>query len=611
MPTWGLTAEQRDSGPWGLDPELLLPSKTLTDPVHGDIYLTRLEKLIVDSPPMQRLRRVRQLGTTHIIYPGATHSRLSHALGTLRAAQDLLDAVWNSRSNPQARSFPKTLIAEWEEEGVLDEQFARATVLARLGALLHDLCHVPMGHTVEDDLQLLTPHDGNLARFEALWSKLDATAREPIDADPVFRRELRHLIVSKGDDAKNFQSTYPFVEDIVGNTICADLMDYLQRDHLFTGLPIALGRRFMDSFFVASHDHPHFPGHMVIGIERDGRRRTDIVSELLKYLRYRYELTDRVLNHHAKIAADAMLGKILSGWSDSLWIETAVTMFPSAAVSSDDGIATAMGKVVGLDEVAYPTATKRVSLAVESKLELEFLNRSDDGLLEHVVEIGSAEGAGNSLRNSAALAEKLAARDLFKGIGLASGEVNRSVSSEVFAKFSNPERRRELERDAARFAGIDRSAQELVVWLPDPGMRLKVAEVLVYVDGSIAPLSRVERASQEIVEQHQRLWGVTIYAEKSVVDRPQAADAILAYLGDEMGLVFHRPDGSSVPNKVDLAIEAVLSELHPDPKLRSNLMAMRDQILLVSASDPGVARSFELLKTSVIASAKAAKILPD
>jgi len=326
MPNWGLTEKQRSTQPWELPEVLLAPCKTITDPVHGDVYLNKLESLLVDSPPMQRLRRVRQLGMTHLVYPGATHSRFSHALGTLRAAQDLLDAVWNSPMNPQAKDLEGNLMEEWANVGedFLNAQFARATVLARLGALLHDLCHVPLGHTIEDDLKVLTSHDANEARFATLWQAMDKTARTAIENAPELFDELRVLIISKDEYAKNFNSQYPFVSDIVGNTICGDLIDYIRRDHRNTGLPLALGNRFMDSFFVVPSSHPLFAKRMVISIERDGRLRSDIVSELVKYLRYRYELTERVLAHHAKTAADAMLGKLLELWYDDLWLSAAV-----------------------------------------------------------------------------------------------------------------------------------------------------------------------------------------------------------------------------------------------------------------------------------------------
>jgi hypothetical protein len=80
MPLYGLTANQRDLEPWGLKKHLLLPAKVVLDPVCGDIHVTKLEKEFIDSPPMQRLRRVKQLANVAAVYPGATHSRFLHSL---------------------------------------------------------------------------------------------------------------------------------------------------------------------------------------------------------------------------------------------------------------------------------------------------------------------------------------------------------------------------------------------------------------------------------------------------------------------------------------------------------------------------------------------------
>ena len=151
MPTCGLTEQQRAMHPWGLDPALLTPRKVTTDPVHGDIHTTVLEQAIIDTPPFQRLRRVRQLGATHEVYPGATHTRFSHSLGALRVVQDLLDGVM---SQHEGRHPVPDRIREWLDADPLQagRDIAQAVVLARLGALLHDLCHVPFGHSIEDDL---------------------------------------------------------------------------------------------------------------------------------------------------------------------------------------------------------------------------------------------------------------------------------------------------------------------------------------------------------------------------------------------------------------------------------------------------------------------------
>src|SRR5580700_11393965 len=118
MPKWGLTPEQRSSKPWDLPAAVLQPAKVITDPVHGDIYVTELERLAIDSPPMQRLRRVRQLGTTHLVYPGATHTRFSHSLGALRCAQDLLDIVVDHRHGPHPN---RDLFIEWKSKFKEDE----------------------------------------------------------------------------------------------------------------------------------------------------------------------------------------------------------------------------------------------------------------------------------------------------------------------------------------------------------------------------------------------------------------------------------------------------------------------------------------------------------
>jgi HD superfamily phosphohydrolase len=566
MPKWGLTTSQRSRNPWGLSEELLLPWKTITDPVHGDIYLNKLETLLVDSPPMQRLRRVRQLGTTHLVYPGATHSRFSHALGTLRAAQNLLDAVWNSQTNPQAKNLRNDRLAEWREEGVavLDEEFGKATVLARLGGLMHDLCHVPLGHTIEDDLHVLDAHDANVGRFDQLWAQLDDEARTAIERAPGLLDELRVLIISKDEHARGHSSAYPFVQDIVGNTICADLIDYIQRDHHNTGLPLALGHRFLDSFFVVESTHPYYSGRMVINVDREGRQRQDIVTELVKYLRYRYELTERVLTHHAKTAADAMLGKMLELWHDDLWLEAARERLPGAGFDDKDALFELKAKVEAASAstrdapAADAPSTKSITRVVKQEIENEFLLRSDDGILEHL----AAPKARASARRqaAAALANDLLNRNLYKIIGHAGGPADQAIAERAWEKFAkDPEQRLRLEREAAAFAGLDHG-WHVVVWLPNHKMRLKVADVLVHHEGAVAPLSKVELASRAIAEQHERLWAVTVYAPDHVRDDPYKADAILAHLGDRTALTFRRRDASVVPGPWDLVVDKILEE---------------------------------------------------
>ncbi|MCZ7607597.1 MAG: HD domain-containing protein [Planctomycetota bacterium] len=241
MSSWGLTDEQRQCRPWGIEPQLLAPQKTITDPIHGEVFVTELERRIIDTRSFQRLRRIRQLGTAHLVYPAATNSRFSHALGALRAAQDILNVVLDQRNT---KGHVPDIFDQWNHEArgdknVYNERVGRAVVLCRLGALLHDIGHVPFGHTLEDDLRLLVPHDENEERFTYYWNEILKTAKIELDEELV--KYLKVLVLSGTGSADALPRDLRFVKDPIGNTICADLLDYLPRDHYFSGLPAQLG----------------------------------------------------------------------------------------------------------------------------------------------------------------------------------------------------------------------------------------------------------------------------------------------------------------------------------------------------------------------------------
>lgn len=569
MPRWGLTEGQRNHRPWGLK-ESLEPGKVVTDPIHGDIYLTKLEQAVFDTPAMQRLRRVKQLGMTHVIYPGATHTRFAHSLGSLRAAQDLLDAAVAQRHGPDPSP---DLFLEWDDDKILDKELARATVLVRLGAATHDLCHIPYGHSIEDDLHFLDPHDKNVARFERLWNELVASVpagemREALEGP--LGTALRPLILSREheDDESHVPSEeqlpYPFALDIVGNTICADLLDYLRRDHLFTGLPLSLGHRFMDGFYVAQSGHPYFARHMVVRIARAGRIRHDVVTELFKYLRYRYELGERALNHHAKLAADAMVAKILEIWRDRELLELA-----AQDVDPCDPDHSEVEEV--LDRLqAMPGGAERMpayKAAALEKIEALFLRSGDDGLLERLLE--RTEGGAGRSGIIHELATGLVDRRLYKRVAYCSSA--RALSRKIHATYGSPERRRELESGAVDYAAIGKSGS-VVLWIPRPRMGMKAAEVLVDDGDMIAPLAEWDQTSgrrgQEIYDSHHALWAIGLYAHPDLRSQPQLVERAKAYLAHELQI---RWDGGAISTTEadDLAAvhELAIREVAEDNRL--------------------------------------------
>jgi HD superfamily phosphohydrolase len=583
MPEWGLTKDLRETRPWGLPPEVLAPGKVITDPVHGDIYLNWLEVAIVDSPAFQRLRRVRQLGMTHLVYPGATHTRLSHSLGTVRVAQMLLDQILNQRDGLHGVS---DLFGEWhtKERGTYAAKVAKAISLARLGALLHDLCHVPVGHSVEDDLKILEAHDENLHRFDRLWTEVRATVRQRIleskwkdventkigdavDAalfanTGTLYEQLLPLVISKRRVGEEIEAAlppekmeYPFVADLVGNTICADLLDYMVRDHLFTGLPAKLGDRFISAFFVVPSDRGPLSQRMALNIERQEHERTDVVSELLKALRYRYELSERALYHHAKLSADAMLGEALERWEGALWLEAA-----RSDLSTLEGheLALSAGETYKLKAMLADADKDRANELhheVRTSLEEEFITRGDDGLLEHMASLRTrrmkkgptADAATRLIAHTADLARALLDRDLFRIAGRVG--FKDTSASYLYAKYGGPAERDRLEREAERYAELGstdpqeiRIVPRVVIWLPGTKMKLKLAQVLVQHNGGIAPFVEYEKSrskrGSEIYAAHQRLWNCFVFVRRDVTAEQQ--DMITAYLAGKMGVRWER-----------------------------------------------------------------------
>ncbi|MBL8734677.1 MAG: HD domain-containing protein [Planctomycetes bacterium] len=253
----------------------------LRDPVHGDIELTRDELRLVDTNEFQRLRGIKQLGTASFVYPGATHTRFEHSIGTLHVCQQLLDACNKNAARDPAGCHR---VAD-DERRVL-----------RTAALLHDVTHIPYGHNIEDQTGLLPRHD-TPARFAAMLGSGELAAE-------LDRQGLRQdvLAILTGDGRR----VPPFWRQVVSDTIDADLLDYLRRDAYYTGLELRHDRRVVDYFRVDRES-----GQLFVDGEKNGMLREDIVSELLRVLDCRYHFSERVYYHHAKVAAGALLSRMV------------------------------------------------------------------------------------------------------------------------------------------------------------------------------------------------------------------------------------------------------------------------------------------------------------
>ena len=185
---------------------------------------------------------------TCIVYPGALHTRLLHSLGTLYVCAEMINTC-NRNAEIYSRLAPP-------DHPIPVYIHSYAIVLARICALLHDLAHVPFGHTFEKearifekdewqdpwrDEKLLGPSSGLAKRLREFFHHENPSL--PSEAVDHLREDVRKVFKTKRETVHTLQ--YPFVHDLVGNTICADLIDYVKRDMYFCGLTERFGDRFL------------------------------------------------------------------------------------------------------------------------------------------------------------------------------------------------------------------------------------------------------------------------------------------------------------------------------------------------------------------------------
>ena len=319
-----LSAVQR-----GADPAVAVQEFFI--PVHQFVRLTRREVRVVDHPAFQRLGMVFQLGHTYLVYRGATHQRHEHALGTLHVAQMIIDALArNARSAaPEDESGP------WR----IDQELTPAEIaFIRLGALLHDIGHLPAGHTFEDELGLFAKHD-SLERLELVldrteWSGSKAgSLRELLDQTyapdaaalgfSVSPTELLLALIAgdypavRGEEAlgENGRMRLSVARDLIGNTICADLLDYLHRDLHHLGKHKEFETRLIDYMEIRRNEERQ-ESRLVVYLRDGDKLRHDAVSAVLNLLESRYQLFEVALYHRTKLAATAMLERSVGEIAD-------------------------------------------------------------------------------------------------------------------------------------------------------------------------------------------------------------------------------------------------------------------------------------------------------
>ncbi|PIC80105.1 hypothetical protein CSV75_09070 [Sporosarcina sp. P18a] len=244
--------------------EKLPEEKVFKDPVHSYIHVRdRVIWDLVNTREFQRLRRIRQLGTTYLVFHGAEHSRFQHSLGVYEIVRRILDDGFRGRE-------------EWNEEQRL---------VALCAALLHDLGHGPFSHAFEKVFNL--DHELFTQQILLEQTEVHEVLRR---VSPDFPQKVADVI----------DKTYPdkLVVSLISSQIDADRMDYLQRDAYYTGV-----------------SYGHFDMERILRVMRPTEDQVVIkhsgMHAVEDYIMSRYQMYWQVYFHPVSRSAEVILIKIL------------------------------------------------------------------------------------------------------------------------------------------------------------------------------------------------------------------------------------------------------------------------------------------------------------
>lgn len=248
----------------GYSAEKLSEEKVFKDPVHRYVHVR--DKVIWDligTREFQRLRRIRQLGTTFLTFHGAEHSRLNHSLGVYEIVRRIIDDVFAGRP-------------EWDQEERL---------LCLCAALLHDLGHGPFSHSFEKVFDL--DHEHFTRQIILGDTEVNRILRK---VDKTFPKKVAEVI------AKTYESK--LVVSLISSQIDADRMDYLQRDAYFTGV-----------------SYGHFDMERILRVMRPREDQVVIkqsgMHAVEDYIMSRYQMYWQIYFHPVTRSAEVILTKIL------------------------------------------------------------------------------------------------------------------------------------------------------------------------------------------------------------------------------------------------------------------------------------------------------------
>ena len=246
---------------------------SLRDPVHGFVRADPLEAALLNSRAVQRLRNIKQLGMTYLVFPGAEHSRFSHALGAMHLAGRVYDTLASREGSPLDR-HPR----------------APARRLVRVAGLLHDIGHAPFSHSAEELFDAPIDHEEMTRRL------LEHPEIEEIfeaRADGLRPRDVSRLLAG-GETAEE-----RLLAQIVSGELDCDKMDYLLRDSLFCG--VAYGSYDLERLLDTIHPlRDPQTGEWGVGVDEGGVHALEalVMARYYMFTQVYFNVTGKALELH-------------------------------------------------------------------------------------------------------------------------------------------------------------------------------------------------------------------------------------------------------------------------------------------------------------------------